>query len=186
MTRNDTFYKILFAIELALIPLTMAVYVFTKSSQTNWIVGVMVAAVLIVKIWIELFKNKDLRSHVIINAIGNVATIDALVIFFTIYGFIHLGVCIAVVILVALMNALKVLMYGKTMPEIIDAVDSCYMLFECLALAAFTFVIFSQLVTNIALFAILLTSAVSVAYKAFYAVKYYDLIGKLKELFRRK
>ena len=186
MTRNDTFYKILFAIELALIPLTMAIYVFTKNSQTNWIVGVMVAAILIVKIWIELFKNKDSRSHLIINAIGNVLTIDALVIFFTIYGYINLGVCLAVTILIVLMNALKVLLFGKSMPELIDAVDSCFMLFECLALAAFTFVIFNQLLSNIALFALLLTSAVSVAYKTFFVIKYYDVIGKLKELFRRK
>ena len=167
MTRNDTFYKILFAIELALIPLAMASYVFTKNTQTNWIVGIFIAAILIVKIWIELFKNKDSFTHLIINAIGNALTIISLVIFFTIYGFINLGVCIAISILAVIMNSLKVLLNGKAMPEMINAVDSCYMLFECLALVAFTFIIFSQLVSNIALFALLLTSAVSVAYKAY-------------------
>jgi len=79
---------------------------------------------------------------------------------------------------------------GKAMPEMIDAVDTCYLLFECFLLISLTFVIFSQLVTNIALFALLLTSAVSVIYKLYYLVKYNDILGKIKnffaKLFRRK
>ena len=76
MTRNDTFYKILFAIEIALLPLVMAYYILFPT----WVGGEFVAGVLVTKIWIELFKNKEDKVHTIINAIGNVLTISSLVI----------------------------------------------------------------------------------------------------------
>lgn len=182
MTRNDTFFKILFAIELALLPLVMASYILFPT----WVVGLFVAGVLIAKIWVELFKNKDNKSHIIINSIGNVLTISSLVIFFTVYEYINVTLCVFVVILSVLMNLLKVVMFEKAMPEMVDAVDTCFMLFECLTLASLSFVVFYQLVTNIALFALLLTAIVSVAYKLYFLCRTYDVWGKIKSLFRRK
>ena len=182
MTRNDTFYKILFAIEIALIPLVLAAYYL----MADWTVGLFIAGVLIVKIWMELFKDRENLSHKIIGAVGNVLTLSTLVIFFTTQGYLEVALCVFVVVFLVLMNILKVCLHNKTMPETIDAVDFCYMLFECFTLIAMTFVIFNQLVTNIALFAILLTSIVSVAYKIYFVVKYTDFIGKVKNLFKRK
>lgn len=186
MTRNDTFFKILFAIEIALLPLIMASYIFTINTESKWVVGLFVAGALAVKIWLELFKNKQDKHHVIINSIANILTIVSLVIFFTIYGYILKVVCAFVVILAVLMNVLKIVMREKVLPETIDAVDSCYTLFECLFLAGLSFVIFYDLVTNIALFAILLTSAVSVLYKLYYLAKYNNVFDKIKNTFRRK
>jgi hypothetical protein len=72
------------------------------------------------------------------------------------------------------------------MPELIDAVDSCFMLFECLALVGLSFVVFYQLIANIALFALILTSAVSVAYKFYRLFIKYSVADRVKNLFRRK
>ena len=107
-------------------------------------------------------------------------------IFFTVHNHINTVMCVFVVILAVLMNVLKYFMFETAMPETIEAVDSCFMLFECLTLGAFTFVMFSQLVSNIALFALILTSAVSVAYKTFYLCRHYGVINRIKNLFRRK
>ena len=49
-----------------------------------------------------------------------------------------------------------------------------------------TFVIFYDLVANIALFALLLTSAVSVLYKVYYLCRYYRVGERIKNLFRRR
>lgn len=185
MTRNDTFFKILFAIEIALLPLVIASSIFAQGSQNEWIVGLFVAGVLIAKIWMELFKNKDDRIHTIINSIGNILTISTIVIFFTTKGFINLTLCVFVVIFVVLMNVLKACLFGNTMPEMVDAVDTCYMMFECLTLIGLTFVMFYNLVTDIALFALLLTAIVSVAYKIFYIFKHYNVIGGAKDLFAK-
>jgi len=182
MTRNDTFFKCLFAIELALLPLVMAAYLMLPT----WTVGIFIAGVLIVKIWMELFKNKNSRTHNIILTIGNILTICSLVIFFTVYEYINLAMCIVVVSFVVLRNLFKLMGQNEVYPEIIDAVDSCYVLFECLTFATLTFVVFYQLATNIALFSLVLTAAVSVAYKIYHIVRYKDVISKIKNLFRRK
>lgn len=181
MTRNDTFFKILFAIEIALLPLVIA----ANMLMPKWSIGLFVAGILIVKIWLELFKNRESKTHAIINAIGNVATVSTLVIFFTVLDLINIVLCVFVVIFAVLMNLLKVLMFSKKMPDLIDAVDSCYVLFECLTLIGLTFVLFYDLITNIGLFALLLTSIVSVAYKLFYLYKFYDVNGKIKNLFAK-
>ncbi len=182
MTRNDTLFKCLFAIELALLPLAMAAYLL----MPIWTVGIFIAGVLVAKIWMELFKNKGSLSHNIIMTVGNIVTISALVIFFTIYGYINLVMCIFVVALAVLTNVLKVLLRQDVMPEMIDAVDSCYMLFECLTMATLSFVVFYQLATNIALFALMLTAAVSIAYKLYFVLRHKNGIDRIRNLFRRR
>ena len=182
MTRNDTFFKILFAIEIALLPLVMAAYIL----MPDWTVGLFIAGVLAAKIWLELFKNNDDKTHQIIMMIGNILTISTLVIFFMVEGYITVALGTSVVILCVLFGLLKFFMKDNTMPEIVEAVDTCYMLFECLLLIGLTFVVFHELVTTIALFTLLLTSAVSVGYKVYHAFKYNRVFDKIKNLFRRK
>ena len=182
MTRNDTFFKFLFAIEVALLPLVMASYILLPI----WSVGLFIAGVLVVRIWMELFKNKQDRTHALINSIASILTISSLVIFFTIYEYINLVLCIFIVSLAVITNILQVVLQEKHMPEMIDAVDSCYRLFECLMLIGLALIMFYDLVANIALFALLLTSAVSVLYKTYYLCRYYRLGERIKNLFRRR
>lgn len=186
MTRNDRFFKLLFAIELALLPLVMASFIFTKNSELNWVPGLIVAGVLVVAIWLELFKNKQDRVHLIINAISSVLTTSSLTIFFAVYNYINVTLCVFVVLFAILMNVLKVVLHDKILPDMVNAIDSCYVLFECLLLVGLCFVVFHTLVTDIALFALLLTSVVSVSYKLFYVARYYSVFERIKNLFRRK
>lgn len=186
MTRNDTFFKILFAIEIALLPLVMAAEIM----MPDWSMGLFIAGILVARIWMELFKNKENRAHIIINSIGSVLTISSLVIFFSVKGFINVTLCVFLVIFVVLMNLFKIFLHGKSMPEMIDAVDACFLLFECLTLAGLAIIVLYDLIVDIALFALLLTSIVSVAYKIFYIFKTYNVWGLIKDtfakLFRRR
>ena len=182
MTRNDSFFKILFAIEIALIPLTMAAHYL----MPNWTVGLFVAGILVAKVWLELFKNKESLSHVLINAIGSVLTIVTLVIFFTVLGYIKVYMGVLVAVFAVLFNVLRLACRKNIMPETIDAVDSCYVLFECLTLVGFTFVAFYDLIANIGLFALVLTAVVSVVYKTYFLCRHFGVGQKIKGLFRRK
>lgn len=181
MTRNDTFFKILFAIELALLPMVF----FAQMLLPDWSMGLFVAGILVAKIWVELFKNKTF-AHTLINAIGSIVVFSTLLIFFMSLGLINVVLGIFAVVFIVLTNIFKVVLHNKAMPETIEAIDFCYTLFEILTLVAFTFLVFYSLITSIGLFAILLTAVVSVAYKVFYVFKYMDVFGKLKKLFRRK
>lgn len=182
MTKNDTFFKILFAIELALLPLVMAADILLP----YWAVGLFVAGVLVAKIWVELFKDKNKLSHVIINAINSIATISVLVIFFTVKGYIETYLCVLVVTFVVLANILKAYLYNKTLPETISAVDFCYVLFEILVLIGLIFISVNELIVNIGLFAVMLTAVVLTVYKLYFTFRYTNLIVNIKNLFRRK
>ena len=109
MTKNDTFYKILFAIEIALMPLVIAASILLPA----WSVSVFIAGLLIVKIWLKLFKDKEKSSHIIINAISSVATIMPLVIFFTFKGYIAVYLCVLVSIFVLLMSLFNIYLKNK-------------------------------------------------------------------------
>ncbi len=174
MTKNDTFFKVLFAISLALLPLTIFSYLFLP----KWAVMVFVAAVLLVKVWLELFKDRKNLSHVIIDAIDSVITYLTLTILFIIAGYLNMALAIVALVFIVIMNILLCVMFKHVYPEFIDAVDYCYMLFECLTLLAFMFLPLEyDMISNIGLFAVILTAAVSIGYKL-YAFMRYDVINK--------
>ena len=176
MSKNDTFFKILFAIEIALLPLVF----FANIYMPQWTVGLFVAGILLAKVWLELFKDKTNRIHTIIDSVGSIAVFATLIIFCLTTNLISLPLGIAAIILIVAMNLFLPILFGRQMPEFIDAIDFCYMLFECFTLAALTFTAYYSLITNIGLFALLLTSAVSVAYKIYYIFRRLETISKNK------
>ncbi len=188
MTRNDTFYKILFAVELALLPLVFAANLLLPM----WTVGLFITGILVTKIWMVLFRDKENKVHTIINAIGGALEISTLVIFFTSIDLIESVVLsVFIVVFVVLLNVFRIALVDSNMPEIIDAVDACFTIFEFLALIAFVLIslIVVELTTvilNISTFALLLTSAVSVVYKVFYVFKINDIFNKIKNFFARR
>ena len=192
MTRNDTFYKILFAIEIALLPLTMAFSLLLDP----WVAGLCVAGIIVTKIWMELFKDKENMVHSIVGSISSALTVSSLAIFFTIQGIVESVVlCVFAVIFVVLANVLKATLFKSSMPEMINAVDACVSLFEYFILIALVVILFyvseaTILLLEVGIFAILLTTLVSVAYKTFYIIKTYDVWNKTKlffaKMFRRK
>lgn len=176
MTKNDTFFKILFAIEIALLPMVF----FAERLLPEWAVGLFIAGILLAKIWLELFKNKANRVHIIIDSFGSIIVFATLIIFFINSTLITKPLGIAVLIFVLLMNLLLPALFNHQMPEFVEAVDFCYMLFECFTLLAFTFLTYYALITNIGLFALLLTTAVSVIYKIYYITRRNGIFSKFK------
>lgn len=181
MTRNNLLFKILFAIELALLPMVIFAYLFLAP----WAMGVFIAGVLLSKIWLHIFNDKT-KSSIVILAIGDILVFSVLLIMFMALGLVNVAIGVVIIILVSLQSVFKIYLYNKSLNETIEAVDYCYTLFQCLTLAAFTFLTFYALISNIGLFAILLTSAVAVLYKIFYTFKYTNFVANLKNLFRRK
>lgn len=174
MSKNDTFFKILFAVEIALLPMVF----FADRFLPRWAVGLFIAGILLAKVWLELFKDRANKSHVIIDSVGSIIVFATLLIFFVVAEYVSKPLGIAVLVLVVIMNLLLPATFARKMPEFVDAVDFCYMLFECFTLLAFTIIGYYQLVTNIGLFALLLTSAVSIIYKVYYFFRRTEAISK--------
>ena len=188
MTRNDTLFKILFAIELALTPLVMLAHVFENLPM--WSMGLFIGGIFFCRFWLEILKDKTSRTHKIINAIGSVVSISTILIFFMCINLITKPLGIFAVIFVVLQNLMNVLLHNKHISDTIEAVDYCYSIFETMLLAACAVITVNAMLTNISLFTILLTSVISVAYKVYYTIRYTDIIERTKSgfarLFRRK
>lgn len=173
MTKNDMFYKILFAINLALLPLVIFA---SLKIEEKWAICLFLAAVLLVKVWLELFKDRYSFEHAIISSISSMFTFGVLLLLFASNSYINMALAIIVVFLIVLYNVLFLLQYKVQLPDFVQAVDYCYMLFECIALACFIIIAYYNVASLIAIFALLLTTAVSVGYKGYSIVK--SFIGK--------
>ncbi len=176
MRKNNLFFRILFAIELALLPLVFFAWYF----MPTWSMGIFIAGILLVKIWMELFKDKISAVDTIINSVGNVVVYSTLIIFFMCINAINIALGVVSLVLIWLANIFSVLLAKKTLPEGIEAVDFCFMLFGLLTLIAFTFVVFYNLIATIGLIAIILTAVVSVGYKVVYIIKRSNLFKSKK------
>ena len=180
MTRNNVFFKILFAIELALLPMV----IFANLYMPTWSVGLFIAGIIVAKIWLELFNDKTFVSTLII-AIGNVLVFTVLIILFISTSQIKLALGVGSLVVIIFVNIFKVTLWNKNISDTIMAVDYCHVLFEILTLIALAILSLFELLTNIGLFSLILTGVVSVAYKVFFTFKYTDFVAKVKKLFKR-
>ena len=118
MTRNDIFYKILFAISIALLPIVIFAYLYLP----EWSISLIIAGILLCKIWIELFKDKLNFQHAIIDALASILIFTTLIILFAVIDAINLALAIIAIILIILTNVFKIVFFKKNMPEFLDAV----------------------------------------------------------------
>ena len=95
MTRNNLLFKILFAIELALLPMVIFAYLFLAP----WTMGVFIGGILLAKIWLHIFNDKTKLSTIIIS-IGNILVFSVLVILFMATNLINVALGVVVIILV--------------------------------------------------------------------------------------
>mgnify|MGYP006931938366 CR=1 FL=1 len=165
--KKDTLYKILFAIELALLPLTIFAYLYL----TNWSVGLFVAGVLLCKIWRELFKDKHNRSQVIISSIASVVTNTTLLALFMATDVLNIALGVVTIVAILAKVVCDVLMLEKDLPEFIDAVNYCFVLFECLVLISMIFAYAYSVVLSVSCIASILTGVIFAVYSVYYLIK---------------
>ena len=182
MTRNDGFYKFLFALELALLPMV----VFANLYWAKWTMGLIIGAVCICNVWREIFKDRTSRQHSLIGLFASVMVFAFLLIYLTVLGYLNPVLASFGLAFIVLYNIFKEILFNKHINETISAVDFCFTIFESVALIAFGFVVMVTQPATIAVWTLLLTSAVSVAYKVYYLFRYEDLIGKIKNLFHKR
>ncbi len=175
MTKNDTFFKIIFAIQIALLPIVIASSLF---NMPTWATCLIIGGVVLSKIWVELFKDKHNLLHKTLNGVGTVLTFAVLLAFFASKDILKLWLVIVAGVLIVLYSLISVLLKKEAMPEIVEAIDYCFMMFECLTLVAFCFAFYNEMMANIGLFALILSAGVSFAYKVYHAIKYKSLFRK--------
>lgn len=183
MTRNDYLYKILFAVELALLPMVLFAYLFIPQT---WTIGLFIAGIAICKIWREVFRDKVSFTHTIINSIASAVVFTFLLIMLTAIGAINSVLAVFVLVFVLFAKTFDVLFFNVHMNDTVEAIDFCFSLFEIATLIGFTFVLNYSMIATVGLFALLLTGITSVAYKLYFTIRYTDFWNGIKNFFRKK
>lgn len=165
--KKNTFFKIMFALEMAILPLV----VFAKLFLPIWAVGLFVACVLLCKVWREIFRDRHSKFESIVSAIANFATSLVLLSLFMTMDILNKPVGILAIILISLTSVCEILMFEQPLPEFVDSVAYCAVLFECLMLFAMTFAYAYSLILTICCIACILTGVVYVGYTLYYLVK---------------
>lgn len=165
--KKDLLYKVLFAVEMALLPLVIFAYIYMPS----WSVGLFVAGVLLCKIWRELFKDKYEKIQIVISSISSVITNTVLLSVFMVAGALNKVVGIITIIVIALKVLFDVFAMDVELPEFIESVKFCFMMFECLILIAMLFALSFATVLTIASIATILTGVAYVGYLGYVFVK---------------
>lgn len=182
MSRNDGFFKILFAIELALIPMVIFAHLFLET----WAMSLILGGIAIAKVWREIFKEKDNKQHTIISSIATICEFGVIIVYLATEKLLMLPLAVTAVVVMVLFALLKVVFANTTMGETIEAVDFCVIIFEILTLISFAIMNIVDQISTIALWTLVLSGAVSVIYKIYYGFKYDNWAGKIKTIFRRK
>ena len=181
MSRNDGFFKILFAIELALIPMVIFAHMYLE----NWAMSLILGGIVVAKVWREIFKEKENKSHLVISAIASLIEFGVLIIYFATEKLLLLPLAISAVVVIVLFNLLKVVFANVTSSDTIEAVDFCVIIFELLALVAFAIMSFVDQIATISLWTLVLAGSVSVLYKIYFGFRYNNWAGRVRGFFQR-
>lgn len=165
--KKDTCFKLMFAIEMALLPLA----IFAKMFLPVWSVGLFVAGILLCKIWREIFRNRLSKFQTIVSIIANIATSTILLALFMNMGILNIAIGVITIIAIAIKSVFEYIMFNTELPEFIDAVAYCSILFECLTLFSMTFAYANGTLLSICSIACILTAVVYVGYAIYWLIK---------------
>lgn len=165
--KKDTYFKLMFALEMALLPLA----IFAKLFLPVWSVGLFVAGILLCKIWREIFRNRQIKYQTVVSAIANIATSLVLLALFMSMGILNKAVGIIAIIVIALKSACEIVLFDQELPEFVDSVAYCAVLFECLTMFSMTFAYAYATILTVCTIASILTGVIYVGYTVYYLIK---------------
>ena len=165
---NNMRYRGLFAVQVALLPLIIAFNLLVN----EWAMAIPLGLLVVCRLIMGFFKNRASLSEHIIQAIGDALTL----------GFVAISTWLAVVdcVLVVLYEVANAYFFCKPMPDFIDALDFCFVAFIFTTLISLTFVFKIDEVAKVSFLAIMITSAIVVAYKVYRFFNYYIINRKSK------
>lgn len=184
MAKNDSFFKLLFAIELALLPLVICASIVDFMPKVA--ISLFVVAIAICRIWMSTFKDTKDRSHIIINAVGDIAVFVTLFVLFICLDLLIVPLAIVALVLMVVAGLLEIGVHQGYKSEIISIIQLCHNVVQCSLLVALSFVMYSNIATIIFMSALALSSVLLIIFRVIYLFRYTDFVKNIKKRFSRK
>ena len=173
---NDMRYKGLFAVQLALLPLIIAFNLLVD----EWAMAIPLGLLVICRLIMGFVKNRASLNEHIMQALADGLTLVFVAIYFAVLGYIPTWLAIVDAVFMVLYEVANVYFFCKPMPDFIDALDFCFVAFIFTTLISLTFVFKVDSVAKVSFLAIMLTTAIVVAYKVYRFFNYYIINRKSK------
>lgn len=174
---KDLIFKILFALEVALMPMIIAA---NMMAPAGWVIAFL-SIVILAKLCMVLLKDQANHWHVYFDAIGNAIVMCFTLITFACFGYLNIWLAVATSILVVLEELARVFFFYKPNKSYIDALNFAFEMFMYLTLGGMIIVFWTNMLLKIATVALLFCSAVIVLIQGFNFVYFY-LINKNKKV----
>lgn len=169
-------YRGLFAVELALLPLIVAFELLIDT----WAVGIPLLMLAVCRGIMIFIKDPTKVSDHIIEVVGDAIVLEFLAIYFCALGFIPTWLAIVDCILVPLFQLANVYFYNKPLPDIIEAIDFCFLAFLFTTIISLSFVVVFDVVAKVSFIAVMLSCGICIVYKLYRFLRYYviERVGK--------
>lgn len=178
---KDLIYKILFAIEVALLPMLISAHILMPRACEI----VFLTIIIVAKLCMILLKDQANHIHIYLDALGNVIVFGFTLMTFAFYGYLNIWLAVGASILVVLEELARVFFFYKHNKQYIDALNFAIEMFMYLTLGGMIIVFWTNVLLKIAVIALLISCLVVVLIQGFNFVYYY-LIRKNKKDKRAK
>ncbi|MBQ8431159.1 MAG: hypothetical protein IJX26_04415 [Clostridia bacterium] len=167
---NKSFlFKIMFAIEIALLPIIIS----AKMIMPELALSVVVGLILVAKLVMVVIKNPGSTMDIYLDAIGNGIVIVFCLITAACYDYINLVLAIITSVVFVLEEVLRVYFYYKPNNQLVDALNFAVELFIFVTLSSFMMINISNLMLQISTIALLIASAFLVGIQTYKFLYYY-------------
>ena len=178
---KDFIFKVLFAIELALLPMLISV----KLLSLVWGMVLVVVLIMVIKLIMLLIKDQTNKNHIYFDAIGNAIVLPFSMIAFACFGYLEFPLAITTSIFVIAEEYVRVYFYLKPNRHFVDSLNFACEMFMFLVLGSMIVIEFGTIMFKIAVVTLLISCVLLVAIQGYHFVYYY-VFKKNKKTRKRK
>lgn len=150
---KDFIFKILFSLEVCLLPMIIS----AKILMPDWTMAIFVGVIILVRLVMIFFKMPANYKHIILDGVGNVIVLTFALITYCCYAYISVPLTVLTCVFFALEEIIKVYFYYKPNSQLVEALIFSVEMFNFVVLASLTLVEFTT--TTLTVGAIALTIA---------------------------
>lgn len=177
INKKDFLFKVLFAIEIAMLPLIIA----SKLLFPSWAMYIVITVLLLAKLAMIIIKNPAENTHIYLDAIGNSVVICFCLITFCCYGYINIALTAVACSLFALQEVIKVYFFFKPNNQMVEGLNFANELFMFITIAALLVVSINSMVLTVSIIALIIASSLLIAIQGYKFIYYYVINNQNKK-----
>lgn len=177
LNKKDFLFKVMFAIEIAMLPLIIA----SRLIFPDWVMYAVLTVLLLSKLAMIILKNPAENMHIYLDAIGNCVVICFCLITFCCYGYINIALTAVACSVFTLQEVVKVYFFFKPNNQMVEGLNFANELFMFITIASLLIVSINTMVLKVSAIALIIASALLVCIQGYKFIYYYVINNQNKK-----